>query len=181
EQRLFEVRINNKTRWRDKHRRAIEQAYARAPYFGELMPGLTEIYADDYDLLVDLTDRMLRFFLAYMNIGTPIHRATDLASAARGDARPPEVPVAATDRLVNLIRAVGGDTYYSGAYALEVYLDADALAAAGIALELQQWHAPVYPQRNGEFVRDLSILDMLMNCGPTSRAVLLGEQAKLTE
>lgn len=166
-QRLHEVRINNETRWREKHRRSIEQAYARAPYFADLMPGLDAIYADDCDRLVDLTDRMLRFFLETMNIATPIQRATDLA-----------VPGEATDRLVNLVRAVGGDRYYSGAYALEVYLDADALAQAGIALELQQWHAPVYPQPHGEFAADLSVLDLLMNCGPASREVLLGKQPK---
>ncbi|MEX2016380.1 MAG: WbqC family protein [Candidatus Hydrogenedentales bacterium] len=167
EQRLHEVRINNETRWREKHRRTIEQAYVRAPYFGDLMPGVTEIYAADYDRLVDLNDRMLRFFLETMNVKTRIHRATDLA-----------VPGAATDRLVNLIRAVGGDTYYSGAYALDVYLDANALANAGIALELQQWHAPVYPQRHGEFVADLSVLDLLMNCGRDSTEVLLGKTPK---
>jgi hypothetical protein len=85
-----------------------------------------------------------------------------------------DVPGAATDRLVNLIKAVGGDAYYSGAYATEVYLDARMLQDAGIRLELQHWRAPVYPQLHGEFVPDLSIMDLLMNCGPDSLEVLMG-------
>jgi hypothetical protein len=83
-------------------------------------------------------------------------------------------PGDATTRLVNLIRAAGGNVYLTGAYALEVYLDADELAAAGITLEIQSWKAVPYPQAHGPFIPDLSILDLLMQCGPQSRKVLLG-------
>jgi hypothetical protein len=48
---------------------------------------------------------------------------------------------------------------------------------AGIALELQHWRAPVYPQLHGEFVPDLSVIDLLMNCGPHSSGVLMGGAA----
>ena len=44
---------------------------------------------------------------------------------------------------------------------------------AGIDMELQEWQAPVYPQRYGEFVPDLSIVDLLMNCGPDSLATIV--------
>jgi hypothetical protein len=85
-----------------------------------------------------------------------------------------DAPGIATERLLNLIRAVGGDRYYSGAHAVESYLDAALLERAGIALELQHWHAPTYPQRHGAFVPDLSILDLLLNCGPDSLEVIRG-------
>jgi hypothetical protein len=37
---------------------------------------------------------------------------------------------------------------------------------------LQEWRAPVYPQLDGDFIPDLSILDLLLNCGPESLRIL---------
>jgi hypothetical protein len=75
------------------------------------------------------------------------------------------------------VKAVGGDAYYSGAFALDAYLDASLLDANGIALELQEWTAPEYPQLHGAFERDLSVIDLLMNCGPNALDVLCGQPA----
>ena len=107
---------------------------------------------------------MLQFFVNALGIQTPIRYSSEL-----------NVPGVATERLANLIKAVGGDTYLSGAYALEAYLDADLLEREDIGLDLQEWHAPTYPQLHGEFVADLSIVDLLMNCGPESLGVLCGQ------
>jgi hypothetical protein len=112
-------------------------------------------------MLNDLNRHMLPFFLQALSINTPVVYASDL-----------NVPGTATERLVNLINAVGGDAYYSGAYATEAYLDAQMLKEAGICLELQHWRAPAYAQLHGDFVPDLSIIDLLMNCGPDSLAVI---------
>ena len=105
---------------------------------------------------------MLHAWLNLLEIDTPIHYASQL-----------DVPGTATARLVNLIHAVGGDAYYSGAYALEAYLDASVLAEAGIALKLQRWNPPVYAQGPGAFLSDLSIVDIWAHCGPQARALIL--------
>lgn len=159
--RLDEVETAENGKWAQKHWRTIEQAYAKAPFFEEYAGALKAIYVASYRHLNAINRRMLEFYVDALGIDTPLHYSSDLA-----------VPGEATERLANLIEAVGGDTYYSGAYALEVYLDADLLTERGIGLELQHWRAPVYPQLHGEFVRDLSILDLMMNCGPESVNVI---------
>ena len=164
EQRLDEVRIHNGAPWRRKHWTTIEQSYARSRHFAEYEPFLRETYARDWDRLNDLNQHMLKFFVGALGIETPIIYSSQLG-----------VPGTATRRLVNLIKAVGGDTYLSGAYALDAYLDAALLERAGIGLELQEWHAPVYPQRYGDFIPDLSIVDLLSNCGRESLGVLCGQ------
>lgn len=163
-QRLDEVRIDNSLPWRRKHWRTIEQAYHKAPHFADYASFLEETYARDWEMLNDLNFHMLEGFLAALLIDTPVARSSHL-----------RVPGKATERLIELIEAVDGDCYYSGAYALDAYLDANQLASAGIGLELQEWRAPVYPQLYGEFLPDLSILDLLMNCGSDSLPILLGE------
>lgn len=158
---LDEVRIDHTAPWRRKHWQTIRQAYAKAPFFSDYASQLECVYAQEWTHLNDLNAAMLRFFLDALAISTPIAFASKL-----------DVPGEGTERLVHLIRAVGGSRYYSGAYALEAYLDASVLRDAGIPLDLQQWHSPPYPQLHGPHVPDLSILDLLMNTGPNARGVL---------
>lgn len=162
-QSLDEVRIANEIPWARKHLRSIEQAYRNAPFFEEHAGFLRDVYQREWDRLNELNIHMLGYFVAALGIRTRIVRASEL-----------DAPGMATERLVHLVRAVGGDRYYSGAYALDSYLDASLFERAGIGLELQDWTAPVYPQRYGPFVPDLSLLDLLLNCGPHSLAILLG-------
>ena len=160
---LEEVRIDNHRPWARKHWRSIEQHYRRAPHFDRYATALRAFYERPWTMLNDLNRAMLPFFLGALAITTPVVYASDL-----------DVPGEATTRLVNLVRAVGGTAYLTGAFALEAYLDADELNAAGIELAIQSWNAPVYPQGEGAFVPDLSIVDLLMQCGPDARRVLLG-------
>ena len=78
-----------------------------------------------------------------------------------------------------LCRLVGGDTYLSGAYAVDAYLDPSVLTAAGIRLAFQEWHAPVYPQLypGAGFIPDLAIVDLLFNQGAAARELLLASGA----
>lgn len=159
------VCIDNGPPWRRKHWRTIEQSYSKGPFFGDHAAFLEDTYAREWVMLNDLNRHMLVYLLQALGIQTRLVYASEL-----------NVPGTATERLINLVKEVGGDRYYSGAYAAEEYLDTELLADAGIALDLQTWHPPIYPQLHGAFVRDLSIVDLLMNCGPDSRSVLLGEE-----
>ncbi len=160
---LDEVEIDTKPNWRKKHWESIRQSYGKAPFFGEYAEFLAATYAQQWDRLNALNRHLLEYFLRVLGIRTRVLYASDL-----------KVPGVATERLINLMRAAGCSTYYSGAYALDAYLDLPLLEAAGITLKLQQWQTPVYPQRYGPFVSDLSIIDLLMHCGPDSLSVLLG-------
>ena len=160
---LDAVAIDDTQPWRKKHFQAIQQNYRRAPYFDSYAALLDEVYAKPWSTLNALNRHMLDGFVRALGIDTRICYASEL-----------NVPGVATERLIHLIHAVGADTYYSGAYALDQYLDAAQLEAAGIALQLQEWRAPVYPQFYDPFVADLSIVDLLMHRGPDSLDVLMG-------
>ena len=160
-QRLDEVRINNTVDWRRKHFRSIEQAYRSARYWTAYKPFLAGSYDRDWIALNDLNAHMLTYFLDALGIQKPVHFSSEL-----------NVPGAATERLINLIQAVDGDTYYTGAYALDAYLDTALLKSSGIRIELQHWKPPVHPQLHGEFAPDLSVLDVLLNCGPATLDVV---------
>jgi hypothetical protein len=159
---LDQARICNRTPWQRKHWQTISQHYRNAPYFDRYAPLLEPVYGRTWERLADLNRHMLGLFLGALGITTTVQYASEM-----------DAPGTATERLVNLVRAVGGTSYYSGAYALDAYLDPALFREAGIGLLLQHWTAPVYPQLHGAFVPDLSVLDLLMNVGPGSRDVLL--------
>lgn len=160
---LDAVRIDNTQPWRRKHWLTIEQSYRRAPQFARHSAFLRDTYARDWDSLNELNRHMLDYFVHALGIGTRVVYASEL-----------NVEGVATDRLVNLLKAVGADAYYSGAYALDQYLDAAKLERAGIELRLQQWRSAPYPQLHGAFVSDLSVVDLIMNLeADAARDILL--------
>jgi len=56
--------------------------------------------------------------------------------------------------------------------AARVYLDAGLFERNGISVEWQDFAHPIYRQLHGDFVPYLSTIDLLLNCGDESLAVL---------
>jgi len=150
--------------WATKHLRALEMNYSRAPYFDKYIGTFAEFYRREWTLLRDLNQTMLEFYLDALGVNTKIVRSSDL-----------NVQEVSTDRLIGLCRAVGATTYYTGEFAVGAYMDTNAFAQAGIGLELQRWHCPVYQQLfpKAGFIPDLSIADLLFNVGPAALDVII--------
>jgi len=166
-QRISEVRIDNTQRWKQKHWKALTESYGRARHLRGLADRLEPVYARDWDLLSELSDELLRVCLDMLNIRTHLVRSSELK-------------VDGTDsvRLVNVCKALGADTYLSGAYAIETYLDKSVFEEAGIGIAIQEWRCPAYEQLHpaAGFIPDLSIVDLLFNHGPESLGILLGRE-----
>lgn len=66
------------------------------------------------------------------------------------------------------------DTYISGDYAGEAYLDKELFRKEGINLIFQNWACPEYSQLFPEagFISDLSIIDLIFNEGENSIKIL---------
>jgi hypothetical protein len=72
---------------------------------------------------------------------------------------------ASNDLLVDITRAVGGQTYLCGGGASE-YFDETPFAAAGIAVRYQNFAHPQYSQPSASaMITGLSVIDALMHCG----------------
>jgi len=74
-----------------------------------------------------------------------------------------------SDLLLDICRKLDASTYLSGPAGRQ-YLDISLFEAAGIALDFHLFTHPVYAAP--QFQPYLSTLDLLMNHGPDSRAVL---------
>jgi hypothetical protein len=51
------------------------------------------------------------------------------------------------------------------------------MAKNGIEITRSNFRPPVYPQLWGDFIYNLSTLDLLLNCGPKSRDIVIGKSS----
>jgi hypothetical protein len=147
--------------WPKKHLRALQQSYGHAPHFGAYFGPLAELLGEPGSSALECNERLIRWIFGVLAMPTRVERASDLVQDE------PD----ANRRLIRLVQAAQGNTYFSGAGGF-AYQDLHAFAQAGIRVERSCAEFPEYPQLWGPFVSGLSILDLLFNCGPTSRAYL---------
>ena len=102
------------------------------------------------ELNIALTLRIMK----YLGIQTPVRNSIELGGAGKK-----------TDRVIQLLKLVGATSYLSGPSA-DAYLDKAAFSAAGIGLEYKSYDYAPYPQQGGDFVGQVSVLDLIANCGP---------------
>ncbi len=164
-QLVNEVRINPTEHWRVQHLRAIEMHYARAPFRDPYVHELADLYREPWERLCDLNLAVLRWLLGAFGIATPIRLSSEWS--LREDA---------TDRLVDICRAVGATRYLSGPGA-DAYMDKDRFQAAGLTVEMQAFHHPAYAQCYEPFLPGMSAIDLLLACGPGALARLRDARA----
>jgi hypothetical protein len=148
-------------RWATKHLQALRQHYGRCPHFDWLYPDLEACLTQSWTRIADLDITLTQRLAGKLGLQRRTHRSSELA-----------VPDDRCGRLIDLCRRMECGFYYSGAAARD-YLDVEDFRAAGIRVEFQDYAHPTYPQRYGEFVPYLSVVDLMFNCGPESLSILL--------
>lgn len=145
--------------WQKKHWRTLQANYRRAPYFQEIADWLAPFYIDmSYKNLSELNRKLIASVCNYLEIQTKVSNSWDY-----------QLIQGKTERLVDLCKQAGGTEYISGPAAKD-YIEDRYFDEAGIKLSWFNYSGyPEYPQLWGEFVHDVSILDLLFNCGKDAR------------
>jgi hypothetical protein len=76
-----------------------------------------------------------------------------------------------TLRLVKICQHLDGDAYLSGKDGAK-YMDEDMFRSQKIQVVFQDFNHPEYPQCYGTFEPNMSVVDLLFNCGPDSLAII---------
>jgi hypothetical protein len=150
-------------RWRDKHLKTVEQSYKRAPHFD----GVFELYRDGLErgrTFVDLNVGLIDAVAAYLGIET---RRVLLSETLESFGEK-------TDLIVDVCKTVGADVYLSGAGGGREYNDERLLNEHGIELRYDDYAYPAHPQLWDGFEPNLSVLDLLFNCGREGRELVTG-------
>jgi hypothetical protein len=167
--RIIDKRIENSGKgrrhhWQHRTWKTFECHYKRAPYFAQYAAELEDIFRKQtWEWLIDLQLRILELARTSLQIATPVVRASTLN------------PVGGkTDRLLDIFTKLGAKVYLSGDGGSTSYLDVDKLNAAGVSVMWQRFTHPTYPQCHPArgFISHLGFIDLVLNCGPESAAVL---------
>jgi hypothetical protein len=153
-QSIRETEIDG-TEWAPQHWKALCQNYRRAKHFDEVAAWLEPIFlAEPPGHLSTLNRTLIEAVCRFLGIKTIITNSWDY-----------ELEEGKTERLAGLCAQAGGARYVSGPSAKD-YIDENVFTERGLDLA---WFAyggyPPYPQLWGEFVHNVSILDLLFNCG----------------
>jgi hypothetical protein len=159
-QKIHDVRIDAEGRWRSKHLESIKAAYSHAPYFQDHLPIVEECFSGRYEKIIDLDLSVIRHLSGHLGVKTEVEILSELGISGSG-----------TPLLVEICRVLGADRFLAQAPA-EKYLEIPLFDAAGIAIEFFHPPSPVYPQLWGDFLPNLSSLDLLFNCGPKAHDIL---------
>ena len=160
-QKINEVYINNAVEWKKKHLQAMVTNYNRAPYFKQVVGILEDAFSKDWEFISELNVHLIESLKIMLNLETK-------RSVHSSNLELREEP---TDRLIDICKALGADTYLAGQGGIE-YMDLERFEKSGLKVIIQEFKHPVYPQLFEEFQSHLSIVDLLCNCGPESMNII---------
>ena len=162
---LDALEIDSSSGWAARHWRALEQHYRRAPFFDSHRVFFADVYAREWPRLAPLLHTLTSYLLAAFSIDTRCVLSSTTPVRSRK-----------SQLVLELCQWAGADQYLSGALGRD-YLDLASFEAANIAVTFQDFAHPTYPQTGSGFEPFMAAVDLLFNCGPDGRAILLGENA----
>jgi len=162
-QRLDDVRICRESRRAGKHLQSLKQAYAKAPYFSEHLHFIERLFSAAFEKLIDLNMAIIRHLMLNFGITTRIMRLSELNIKSRGN-----------DLVIDICRYFNASAYMTQS-AAHRYLNIDLFEKAGIELRCIKHRTCIYPQLWGDFIPDLSAFDLLFNCGPKARDIMISD------
>lgn len=134
----------------------IRDCYRRAEYFEEIWPLFSDVLNKDYEKLIELQISSIEFGRKCLAIETPMLFQSGICF---------ESGSTTSERLANKLKAVEAQYYLSGNGAKQYMQDSD-FTSRGIEVIYQRFSYPVYQQvYGGEFVSNLSVIDLVFNCG----------------
>jgi len=164
-QTIRETRLTQVPQTIRKHLALLSQAYSRAPAFAEVWPLVERLYRsherDDVSL-ADINEGLTRLVVEWLGVTTVLPDASSRIAGLSSDP---------TQRLIDICKHVGADTYLAGAGGRS-YMQVEEFERQGIRLIWQEWHPAPYRQAHSPelFVPYLSCLDLMFNHGSEARS-----------
>lgn len=154
--KISEIKVAD-ARWTKKHWNTLTNAYAKADHFKEYAELFEDLYLNKANTLESLSEINFLFMTEINNI---LGISTNMRLSSEFD-----LGEGKTERLLNICRQTGADTYLSGPAARD-YLDESIFTRDGINVQWMDYsNYPEYPQLHGEFEHGVTVLDLLFNTG----------------
>jgi hypothetical protein len=139
--------------WRRKHWESIKGSYSNSQFWNRYNGFFEETYNTEWKLLIDLNMHIIKGIMKFLRIDKPLVMASSLGVSGKKN-----------ELLINQCKALGATVHFSGIGGKD-YLDLKSFEDEGIRVVLQEFEYPVYKQRYGNFIPNLSAIDYLFCVG----------------
>jgi len=171
--RLIEdVEIDNSTPWKDKMLNSIYHEYRRAPHFDSVYSFLEALLAAPYEKLHVLNVDTLRAVVSLLGINTDVSVVKESHIAIERALENAPAADRKTQRILELCRHENASQYLNPVGGKLIY-DKNVFRRNGVELLFLESIPTPYLQSTPEFVPNLSIIDVLFNCGVEGTRQLL--------
>lgn len=155
--KILGVKINNNLPWKERNWKLIYESYKNAKYFHLYKDYFENLYKKDWLYIFELNYETILKVKDWLGIKTKILKESEL-----------NISGISTERLVNLCKKLGADTYLSGIGGKQ-YLNEKLFEKNKINLQYQNYIPIKYTQNLAKsFIPNLSIIDLLANMGSSS-------------
>lgn len=158
---IKDIEMNNQLDWKHRHIYTLQGCYQKADYWESLSPSFIDIYQHSGSKLADFNLALIELIREHLDIKTPMIRSSEM-SGVYGEKN---------TKIISICKSLGAEIYLSGSGA-KSYMNEEAFEDNHIKVVYQHFNHPVYPQRWGTFIHNLSIVDLLFNCGPNAKQYL---------
>ena len=160
------IAVDPSSTWKTKQAKTLDLAYKQAPYYTRIIPQMIELYQrTEWDSIAQLDEAFLGVCLEALQWTGRMVRASEVASTRidnRGD-----------DAIIGILKELGADRYISGkGEGSKRYVDASRFEKEQVRLFSYDFAIEPYPQGRGEFIPDLSVIDLIAHTGEDARPII---------
>ncbi len=164
-QKINEIKIDNSSSWGRQHWKTIYFNYKKTPFFSKHEAFFKNLYSKKWVNLIDLNETVIYYLKEQLGIKTPLIESSKYKLKGKK-----------TDLLIELCEELGADTHLTGSGSKKLggksYLEEEKFAKNNVKHIFSEFKHPIYPQRFEPFIENLSVIDLLFNCGPKSLEII---------
>lgn len=160
---IYQVEIDNRSNWQQKHYNTFQMNYGKTPYFKQYKWIIEDIYMEHkWTSLSELNMYSTKLIARELGIKTKFITSTCLNAEGTKD-----------DRLIDICKKLKVNYYISGP-AAKNYIKPTKFKKENIILDYIRYEYPKYQQMNEPFNHYVTILDLIFNCGPDAPYYIWG-------
>lgn len=156
----IQEKINEKKcsemKWKKKHFQSITQSYSKSKGWKAHHEAIEDIFLNSSEYLNEINISFIKYFVSFMEIETELFLSSQMNSSG-----------SKSDLVLSLCKELNATEYISGIGAKD-YLDLKTFRNNSIKIDFIKSINPSYNQVHGNFIPNLSFLDMLMNVDKTN-------------
>jgi len=149
---INEVRIVDYANFKIKLFKTLEMNYKKASNYVRIVDLLVDIFHDSFDYINDLNRKALSKVIEYLDIDTEMVTSSGIKKNKE---------LKAEAKVIDICKILDGDVYINPIGGQELY-SKENFQKAGIRLKFVSMNDIIYKQGEGDFIPNLSIIDVLM-------------------